>query len=76
MEHQIEIFYLPDGNSRIEVQFEGDTFWLTLNQISALFGKDKSVISRHLNNIYAEGELDRNSTVAKNATVGVKLSGE
>ena len=67
--NQIEIYTSPDGSTQIEVQFEGDTFWLNLNQISRLFEKDKSVISRHLSNIYKEGELDRNSTVAKNATV-------
>ena len=69
MDNKIEIYTSPDGSTQIEVQFEGDTFWLNLNQISALFEKDKSVISRHLKNIYREGELDRESTVAKNATV-------
>lgn len=72
MEHQIEIYTSPDGITQIEVQFEGDTFWLNLNQISNLFEKDKSVISRHLSNIYKEGELERNSTVAKNATVQIE----
>ncbi len=67
--HKIEIYTSLDGSTQIEVQFEGDTFWLNLNQISALFERDKSVISRHLKNIYQEGELDRESTVAKNATV-------
>lgn len=43
--------------------------WLSLNQISSLFNKDKSVISRHINNIFKEGELERVTTVAKNATV-------
>lgn len=69
MENKIEIYTSPDGSTQIEVQFEGETFWLSLNQISELFGKDKSVISRHLKNIYKEGELDRKATVAKNATV-------
>lgn len=69
MDNKIEIYTSPDGSAQIEVQFEGDTFWLSLNQISDLFEKDKSVISRHLKNIYQEGELDRDSTVAKNATV-------
>lgn len=69
MKNQIEIFTSLDGSTQIEVQFEGDTFWLSINQIASLFEKDKSVISRHLKNIYEEGELDRNSTVAKNATV-------
>jgi hypothetical protein len=68
MENQIEIYTSQDGSTQIEVQFEGDTFWLNLNQISSLFDRDKSVISRHLSNIYKEGELDQISTVAKNAT--------
>lgn len=68
MEHQIEIYTSPDGITQIEVQFEGDTFWLNLNQISNLFEKDKSVISRHLKNIFTTGELIRDSVVAKNAT--------
>ncbi|MDP5090057.1 MAG: virulence RhuM family protein [Saprospiraceae bacterium] len=76
MEHQIEIYTSPDGSTQIEVQFEGDTFWLNLNQMSSLFEKDKSVISRHLSNIYKEGELVRNSTVAKNATVQIEADRE
>ena len=68
MENQIEIFTSPDGSTQIEVQFEGDTFWLNLNQISSLFEKDKSVISRHLKNVFTSGELIRDSVVAKNAT--------
>ena len=46
-----------------------ETVWLTLSQLAILFDRDKSVISRHLRNIYAEGELTREATVAKNATV-------
>lgn len=76
MENQIEIYTSPDDNTQIEVQFEGETFWLNLNQISRLFEKDKSVISRHLRNIYKEGELDRDSTVAKNATVQLEADRE
>jgi hypothetical protein len=72
MENQIEIYTSQDGSTQIEVQFEGDTFWLNLNQISSLFDRDKSLISRHLSNIYKEGELDQISTVAKNATVQIE----
>jgi hypothetical protein len=72
MENLIEIYTSQDGSTQIEVQFEGDTFWLNLNQISSLFDRDKSVISRHLSNIYKEGELDQISTVAKNATVQIE----
>ena len=76
MENKIEIYASADGLTQLEVHFEGETFWLNLNQISSLFKKDKSVISRHLNNIYNEGELDRNSTVAKNATVQIEAKRE
>jgi hypothetical protein len=51
MENLIEIYTSQDGSTQIEVQFEGDTFWLNLNQISSLFDRDKSLISRHLSTI-------------------------
>ena len=68
MNSSIEI-YRSEGETQIEVRFENETVWLSLNQISSMFGRDKSVVSRHLKNIYSSGELDQNSTVAKNATV-------
>lgn len=68
MENKIEIYASADGLTQLEVQFEGETFWLNLNQISSLFEKDKSVISRHLKNIFTTGELNRDLVVAKNAT--------
>jgi death-on-curing family protein len=76
MDSQIEIYTSPDGNTEIEVHLVGDTFWLNLNEISTLFEKDKSVVSRHLKNIYREGELERISTVAKNATVQLEAKRE
>ena len=66
---KIELYKSSDGNSEIKVNFENETVWLSLNQIAELFNRDKSVISRHLRNIFKENELDYNSTVAKNATV-------
>jgi len=68
MEKQIEMYTSADGFTQIEVKFEGDSFWLNLNQISSLFEKDKSVISRHLKNVFVSGELSKDSVVAKNAT--------
>ncbi len=65
----IAIYQSEDGSARLEVQLEEDTVWLTLTQMAELFGRDKSVISRHLNTIFKTGELDREATVAKNATV-------
>ncbi len=66
---EIVIYQTEDGHTSIDVKLENETVWLSLNQISDLFGKDKSVISRHLKNIYSEGELDFPATVAKNATI-------
>lgn len=63
------VIYETDNEVLVEVTFERDTLWLNLNQISELFGRDKSVISRHIKNIYKEGELPEYATVAKNATV-------
>lgn len=65
----IELYKSSNGETQIEVKFENESVWLSLNQIAELFGRDKSVISRHLKNIYNEVELDYNSTVAKNTTV-------
>lgn len=53
---------------------DGETAWLSLNQMADLFDRDKSVISRHLRNIFTPGELDREAAVAKNATVHVKAT--
>ncbi|QQR94886.1 MAG: virulence protein RhuM/Fic/DOC family protein [Bacteroidota bacterium] len=65
----IELYRSSNGETQIEVRFEDETVWLSLNQIAELFGRDKSVISRHLKNIYKESELNYSSTAAKNATV-------
>ena len=66
------ILYQPDDAVKIEVRLDAETVWLSINQMSELFDRDKSVISRHISAIYNEGELDRNSTVAKNATVQIE----
>ncbi len=64
----IKIYQTEDGQTQIDVRFEDETVWLTIQQMTVLFGRDKSVISRHLKNIFDIGELDKNSVVAKNAT--------
>lgn len=71
MKNSIEIYY-SKGETQIDVKFENESVWLSLTQISELFGRDKSVISRHLRNIYKEEELHESSTVAKNATVQIE----
>lgn len=65
----IVVYKSDDGIVQLDVQVADETVWLTLNQLAMLFDRDKSVISRHLRNIYVEGELSREATVAKNATV-------
>lgn len=66
---EVVLFRTKDGKSSVNVRLQDETVWLTLNQIAELFDRDKSVISRHLRNIYQTRELSRRSTVAKNATV-------
>ena len=66
---EIAIYQAPGGEGRLEVRLEEETLWLSLNQIAALFERDKSVISRHLRNVFREGELARGATVAFFATV-------
>lgn len=69
MSFNIEIYRTADGKSEIQVNIENDTVWLSINELSELFERDKSVISRHINNIFREKELTLNPTVAKSATV-------
>lgn len=63
------IYQAPDGSVELDVRLEKESIWLNLNQLAKLFDRDKSVISRHLRNVFQEGELERETTVAKNATV-------
>jgi|GEM_PF-3150086 len=64
----IVLFKSRDGTVKLDVQLERETIWLSLNQLSCLFQRDKSVISRHLRNVFEDRELDSESVVAKNAT--------
>jgi prophage maintenance system killer protein len=69
---EIVIYQTQDGKTELNVQLEQETVWLSLNQLSMLFDRDKSVISRHISNVFKEGELDHEATVAKNATVQIE----
>lgn len=62
------LYQSEDGKVKIDVRFEGETVWLSLDQMATLFARDKSTISRHLKNIFEEGELARQSVVANYAT--------
>ena len=68
-EAEFLLYQSEDGRARVEVRFEGETAWLSLTQMADLFQRDKSVISRHIKNVFEEGELDAKATVAKSATV-------
>ena len=56
------VLYQPDENTRLEVRVDAETVWLTQQQIADLFGKKQPAISKHINNIYREGELQKNGT--------------
>lgn len=63
-DNQINLYQTPDGKIQLEVALERETVWLRQEQMGELFGRDRSVITKHLRNIFAEGELKRNSVCA------------
>ena len=65
---ELIIYTTEDGLTKVDVTFDNDTVWLSLDQMANLFQRDKSTISRHIKNVFKEGELDRNSVVANFAT--------
>ena len=65
---QILLYQTPDGESRIEVRLQEETVWLSLEQMAELFQRNKSTISRHIKNVFEEGELQKEVVVAKFAT--------
>lgn len=66
---EIYLYQTTDNETAIEVRFDGETVWLNQYQLADLFDTDRTSILKHLKNIYAEGELDENSTCAKIAQV-------
>lgn len=69
---EIIIYQTEDGLTKINVSMQDETVWLSLDQMAELFQRDKSTISRHVKNIYVEGELVREATVANFATVQIE----
>ncbi|WP_073654468.1 RhuM family protein [Pseudomonas aeruginosa] len=61
---QITLYQTADGNTELDVHIRGDTVWLRQEQMSELFGRERSVITKHLRNIFAEGELEADSVCA------------
>ena len=68
-ENSMIIFKTDDNQIAVDVRFYDESVWLTLDQMSTLFERDKSTISRHIKNVFTEGELVQEATVAKFATV-------
>ena len=66
------VLYQPNEQFQLKVQLKDETVWLSQDQMALLFQRDKSVIARHISNIYSEGELQKESTVAKFAIVPEK----
>lgn len=67
---KIVIYRTADGQTTVDVRMDGDTVWLSQAQMAELFQKDRTVIGRHINNIYKEHELERETTCANFAHVG------
>ncbi len=63
MSSEIIIYQTEDGNTKIQTRLENETVWLTQEQISELFQRDRSVITKHIGNVFKEGELDEKSNV-------------
>ena len=63
--NQIIIYQTADNQTQIDVRMENDTVWLTQAQMADLFQKDRTVISRHIRNVFKEGELDESLVCAK-----------
>jgi hypothetical protein len=61
------LIYGTDKGVRVELRYDSGTLWLTQDQMATLFGVDRSGISKHLKNIFAEGELEEGAVCAKNA---------
>ena len=68
--NQIIIYQTADNQTQIDVRMENDTVWLTQAQMADLFQKDRTVISRHIRNVFKEGELDESLVCAKFAHMG------
>src|SRR3970040_1960294 len=63
MSGEIVVYQTADGEVRVDVRLESETVWLTQNHMAELFGRERSVVSKHLRNVFREGELDEKSNV-------------
>lgn len=70
MNSEIIMYQTEDGLTKIETTFDNDSVWLSIDQLAELFQRDKSTISRHIKNVFNEGELVRDSVVANTEIIG------
>ena len=66
---EVLVYETPDGDVRVDVRLEQETVWLTQRQMAALFGRDRSVVARHISNAFEEGEIEPKATCANFAQV-------
>ncbi len=66
---EVVVYEAPDGEIRVDVRLHQETVWLTQQQMVELFGRERSVVTKHIRNVFQEGELDPHSTSAKFAQV-------
>ena len=69
---EVFVYEAPDGAVRVDVRLDRDTVWLTQDQMSGLFGRERSVITKHIRNVFRDGELDPGATCAKFAQVQIE----
>ena len=72
MDNQIIIYQTDDGQTRVDVRMENETVWLTANQMAMLFERDEKTIRKHINNVFTDGELERDNNTHFLRVVGVK----
>ena len=65
----VVVYEAPGGEVRVDVRLDRETVWLTQQRMAELFGRDRSVVTRHIRNVFREGELDPEATCAKFAQV-------
>lgn len=65
MNSEIIMYQTEDGLTKIETTFDNNTFWLSIDQMAELFQRDRSVIGKHIRNIFIEGELEKSSVCVK-----------
>ena len=74
MENKIILFETNDNAIKLEVPVEGETVWLSANQMAELFDRDEKTIRKHINNVFSEAEVDKDNNTQKMRVVGVKQS--